>query len=133
MKKESDQQLEIYKLFVGSALAVTTQRQVLNAFFVTVNSGILGLAPPNGSIISIFVDFLVNIIWYLSIVSYKQLNKAKFEVIHKMEKELPFSPFKDEWELVEKDKRIDFTALEKWIPLGFWVFYTWCSHSNCFK
>lgn len=123
MKNESEQKLEIYKLFVASALAVTNQRLALHGFFATINSVILNLKTFSDSLIYFIVAVLINLLWCLLIVSYKELNTAKFKVINKMEEELPFSPFKKEWESVKENKRIDFTKLEQTIPLCFCITY----------
>ncbi|MEF8850946.1 MAG: hypothetical protein V5A28_00795 [Haloarculaceae archaeon] len=37
----------------------------------------------------------------MSIVSYKQLNKGKYEVISEMEDELPAEPFDREWVVLD--------------------------------
>ena len=61
--------------------------------------------------------------WCRLIRSYKDLNTAKFKVVHEMEKELPFTPFDAEWEAVGRGEKselyLPFTEVEMKIP---WVF-----------
>jgi hypothetical protein len=45
--------------------------------------------------------------WYRLVRSYKDLNSAKFKVIHEIEKSLPISPYDAEWEAVGSIGRIN--------------------------
>jgi hypothetical protein len=62
--------------------------------------------------------------WYGLVRSYKDLNTAKFKVIHEMEAKLPVAPYDSEWEKVGKGKNsklyLPFTHIEIYIP---WVFF----------
>lgn len=40
----------------------------------------------------------LSVLWEALITSYRNLNTAKFAVIHKIEKRLPISPYEAEWE-----------------------------------
>jgi hypothetical protein len=65
--------------------------------------------------------------------SYKDLNKAKFAVIHELENQLPVALFRHEWSVCghnrkKKDKPVEdmyvpLTHLERWIPWMFAVLY----------
>lgn len=61
--------------------------------------------------------------WYRLIQSYKQINSGKFKVIHKIEQNLPISPYDTEWEMLgrgEDPKRyLPFTHIEIFVP---WIF-----------
>lgn len=56
----------------------------------------------------------------MSIVSYKQLNKGKYEVISEMEDELPAEPFDREWVVLDEGENwrtyITHTRVERKIP-----------------
>lgn len=41
--------------------------------------------------------------WWLLLRSYRDLSKAKWDVIEKMEKQLPLQPFADEWMSLKQD------------------------------
>lgn len=121
--------LELYKLYLASAENISDRRQTANAFFVSLNTALISLI----SYLSLDVSesyWLVAIagtaisyMWYRLIRSYKDLNTAKFKVIHKMEKNLPMQPYEAEWEAVGRGKKpklyLPFTHVEIYIP---WVF-----------
>jgi hypothetical protein len=68
-------------------------------------------------------------IWWSLVDSYKDLNTAKFTVIHELERQLPVALFKHEWYVcghnknkADKDlasKYVPLTQLERWIPFAF--------------
>jgi hypothetical protein len=70
--------------------------------------------------------FLVSLTWFSLVLSYKNLNTAKFKVIHELESYLPAALFKYEWEACGGGKSkayIPITHLERWIPVTFAVVY----------
>ncbi len=139
-EKYQDHLLKQYELYLAGAEKISDRRESANRYFYTLNSGII-----------ISIGFLINsslnsefilvtllflgvlgltfsvIFWYL-INSYKQLNGAKFNVLYKMEKELPFQPYKDEWielgEGKDKSKYYPFSHIEKIIPIIFGIIYS---------
>ena len=70
---------------------------------------------------------LVSILWLRMVLSYRNLNTAKFLVIHGIERLLPLRPYDAEWELVGRGERRTFyfplTHIERLIPLGFVVLH----------
>ena len=62
-------------------------------------------------------------LWYRLIRSYRDLNTAKFKVIHEIEKRLPLSPYDAEWEAMGRGNNPmlykPFTHIETGVP---WVF-----------
>ena len=135
--------LEVYKLYVEMADRISTRRQSANSFFLTINSAIiavlgyvqfgvylgakLGVESSQTNdfywIISI-LGMVLCVIWFRLILSYKQLNTAKFKVVHLMEQHLPFAPYDAEWEAVDRGEDPTlykpFTHVETAIP---WVFF----------
>lgn len=122
--------LEQYKLFVDTSLDVTSKRLESNKFHLTLNSIVFGIASylttlNQYAVIILFsaTGVLISYIWRKNILAYKELNTAKFKVIHELETYLPASIFK--WE--EKHylrKYHGTTSTEKWYPLIFIVLYT---------
>lgn len=95
--------LEQYKLFVKTSLDVTTKRLESNRFHLTLNSIVFGIASYmtilNQYIVIILfsaVGILISYVWRKNILAYKELNKAKFKVIHELEAYLPACLFKCE-------------------------------------
>lgn len=130
----SDHALEQYKLYVEMADRISSRRQSTKTFFVTLNTVLISIAGYAKSAASVdsffylvtsFAGLLICYTWYRLVKSYKNLNSAKFKVVHAMEKEMPFNLFDAEWEAVGrgKDKILyhPFTELELKIP---WVFFS---------
>jgi hypothetical protein len=140
-EKYQDHLLEQYKLFVETSQHVSDRRQNANNYLLTLNS----------SLVTLFVAFLstfgvrrydvlipitgcvVCFVWYSLVDSYKDLNTAKFAVIHELENQLPVALFRHEWWVCghnrqKKDKPVEdmyvpLTHLERWIPVAFVILY----------
>lgn len=127
-------QLELYKLSVEMADRISSRRLTANSFFLTINTGIVAFA----GYLSLSHDkelavgqywfvamagIILCYMWYRLIRSYAGLNKAKFAVIHEMEKDLPYKIFDAEWLAVgegkDSSKYLPFTKIEMAVP---WVF-----------
>ena len=67
--------------------------------------------------------------WYRIIRSYRDLNSAKFKVIHEIEKRLPLRPYDAEWDAVGRGKDsklyLPFTRVEIAIPCVFGLVYAY--------
>jgi len=120
--------LEQYKLLVGSAEKISELRQKMNAFYLSINSLIIGLSgylSISATILGILgsvLGVLIAFIWGKNIESYRQLNSAKFKVITEMEEKLPFAMYKKEYFLINK-KHKTLTSVEKKIPWAFILLY----------
>lgn len=101
--------LDQYKLYVEMADRISQRRTAANSYFLTINSAILafvGYLPSKNS-----TDFLwliavaggtLTMLWYTIIASYRNLNTAKWAVVHEIEKRLPMSPYDAEWDAVQR-------------------------------
>ena len=104
--------LEQYKMMVASTEKVTDQRLKVNNLFFTMTSSILSVSFLIGksldfSILSIVAMFFLTLValfssiyWEKLINSYGMLNKGKFIVIDKLEKQLRTNMFEDEWKIL---------------------------------
>ncbi|WP_287963440.1 hypothetical protein [Alcanivorax sp.] len=130
--------IEQYKLYVETAEKNSSRRLTANSFFLTINTGLSALlgymtsfkemdlavaqlaVPIAGIILSYF--------WYRLIISYREMNRAKFKVIHEMENHLPFRAFVAEWEAVEHGenpkKYRPYTKIESAVPRVFIVVHS---------
>jgi hypothetical protein len=128
--------LEQYKIYLDMADKISERRHITNNFFLTLNTGIIsaigifGFFEKDKMTINKDYVFFLTIsllifcyVWYRLIRSYKDLNSAKFKVIHEIEKKLPIRPFDSEWEALGrgKDTRLylPFSKVEKFVPLIF--------------
>ena len=122
--------LDQYKLYVEMADRISQRRTAANSYFLTVNSAILGFVGYLTSKDS--TDYLwllavagttLALFWYSVIQSYKNLNTAKWSVVHEIEKRLPISPYDAEWEAVERGQNArlyrPISHIEGGVP---WVF-----------
>lgn len=110
--------LEQYKFYAQTSSDVSDRRLRTNRFYVSLLSGILVVFPftlelENPTPISLmmmftigFVGTVVAVVWFFNILSYKQLNSGKFEVIHDMEDSLPYPCYQQEWEILEEGKQV---------------------------
>ena len=111
--KYIDHFLEQYRIYLSIFNSTHDRSNKSNDFFLALNTAIIGALgyletkniPGNTSIIFLFAPFVgiaICYCWYQIISSYRYINKAKFKVIHRMEKNLPVSLFETEWELLGK-------------------------------
>ncbi|MBI5522878.1 MAG: hypothetical protein HY910_09630 [Desulfarculus sp.] len=131
--------LEQYKLFVEMADRVSARRAQANRYYIALTSALLAFMALVGSgklpelhspwiyRLVALVGMLLNAVWLLNIESFRQLNSGKFKVIHKLEQQLPFACYDEEWtELGRGDdtKRYrQLTRVEKFVPVLFTVPY----------
>ena len=135
--------LEQYKLYVEMADRVSQRRDQSNRFYVTIVSALAAIVviiarlgvPADGTevMLSASVAFVVaglfglalSVVWFFNIRSYRMLNRAKFKVINRMEKQLPFAAYKKEWKIARpaKGRRPYFqlTRVEQYVPVIFMV------------
>lgn len=131
--------IEQYKIYVELADRVSQRRiNARNTFFAITNTillsgfGILaslnieGLNSQMMILIGIF-GILYTISWRNTILSYRQLNMAKFRIIYEIEKHLPLRLFKAEWAImVEMGKASRYSLVlnvEQWAPIVFLIIY----------
>lgn len=132
-----DHYLEQYRIYVNIFNSTSDRRNKSNEFFLGLNAGIIAIlgyvqtkSIPHASIIFILVPFAGIAIchsWHRMICAYKQLNSAKFKVIHAVEQKLPIALFETEWRILgkgkDKSKYYPLSQIEKDIPLIFILLY----------
>ncbi len=129
--------LEQYKIYVEMADRISARRALSNAFFLTLNTGLLtGIGVVWRQVepksLLIFVLLIAGVIqastWFWMIRSYRQLNTAKYVVIGVMEERLPASPYwLAEWQALGEGKNRalywPLTQVEQVLPAIFVVLY----------
>lgn len=112
---------------VEMANAVSQRRDTMNNLFVTLNLAIVAAVSFIGgakTVALLVSGIIVCVVWIFFIRNFRELNRAKFEVINKLEQSLPVSAFSDEWQSLKKSKKyIEGTKLEKVLPYAFFVLY----------
>ena len=126
--------LEQYKLYVQSAENVSARRVQSSRYLLTLNAALValygfqsaGFGQSYWALVVPIVGMPVSLLWYLIIKSHADLNRVKFDVIHKFERHLPAAMYKYEWRLAEDGKGKSYravTAIEKWIPILFAILH----------
>jgi hypothetical protein len=131
--KYRDHLLEQYKLFVMTADRISERRVSANNYLLTVNAFLVtfyGIASGFDSRVGLLMipvaGILVCTIWVALLRSYRNLNTAKFKVIHELERRLPAAVFEREWEVAKRSRSRyykPFTHIEPGIPYVFASLY----------
>lgn len=131
--------LRQYELYVSMADKVSDRRSQANAFFLTLNTGVVVAAAgfidadyrPVRTLTIVALVALVgqSVAWFYTLRSYRQLNSAKFMVVGLLEKKLPARPYSDgEWAAIGKGKNPalywPLTKIETFVPLLFLLLYS---------
>ena len=101
---------EQYKMYVELTDRISQRRSIANSFYITANAALLTIASwfkdDFGYYIYLVsaIGVILALFWHFGIRSYSQLNKAKFKLIHEIERQLPLNLFAYEWELLGKGK-----------------------------
>ena len=129
--------LEIYRIHVEMVDRVSQRREGANRLFVTLLSAtmllIVAMLRFGSGMESIPIECIVSILtiavlclsisWAIVIRSYRQLNTGKFDVLHELEKQLPFAFYTLEWESLQKGKSPSrywkLTVVENALPVVF--------------
>jgi len=123
--------LDQYKLYVEMADRVSSRRLSTNSYFLSINSAILAFLGyvtsknSNEYLCLLGISGIpISILWFFSITSYRDLNTAKFKVIHQIEKQLPLSLYYAEWNAMGCGKNPalyrPLSHIERIVP---WVFF----------
>ena len=132
--------IDQYRLLVESSERVVARRQTANTFFLSINSALLivaGVLFREGEVLSIaggtvgaglsVMGLLICFVWWRMVTSFRQLNTAKFRIIHLLEEYLPAAVFNAEWVALGEGANPalyrPFTQLETWIPIGLMGLY----------
>ncbi len=145
-----------YKLYVEMADRISSRRLSANSFFLSINTALIAFTGylsniasnsylPSSLATTSIAGIILCYMWYRLIRSYKDLNTAKFKVIHKIETMLPYNPYDAEWievgEGKDKTKYLPFTNIEMGVPRVFLVMHAivlgsnipWGAVFNCVK
>lgn len=123
--------LEMWKVYLGMADHISDRRERANAFFVALHTGsiaVVGFLFEKQMfawivIVALFAGVPFSYLWYRLVRSYRDLNTAKFKIVHEIENLLPLKLFDGEWEAVGRGEDsklyLPFTHIELAVPLVF--------------
>ena len=130
--------LEQYKSYVETADRVSARRGLTNTFYLSINTvivtvvGILWRDRPSLEtwwlVLPALVAILQCVVWWMTLLSYRQLNVAKFDVIKLLEERLPAAPLTGaEWTRLTLNtdwrRYMPLTWVEQLVPALFAVIY----------
>lgn len=131
--------LQLYCFYAEQAVRVTEWRERANRFFVSIMSAglaVLGFLVQQDAAQQrhLFVRAAIGLagaviagLWFLTIRDFRRLNAAKFNVIHEMEKMLPYAPYTREWEFAKGGGLLQrywgISRVEQCIPFVFFLIY----------
>ncbi len=110
--------LDLYKTAVEMADRTSARRAGANSFFLTLTTGLAAVVgivssarPPRsqdtagsldafGLLAAAVAGAVLSLVWWLLLRYYRRLNRAKFDVIIKLEQRLPVQLFTDEWAIL---------------------------------
>jgi hypothetical protein len=136
-EKFQDHLLEQYKIYVEMTDRSSSRRNQVNNFYISMLSSLLAFIAlvtnkdivqfKNSNFQSIaflsvgVLGTILCLIWYINIQSYKHLGSSKFQVIHELEKQMPFPCYDKEWDFLKKDKQyrgyLTQTSVERSLPV----------------
>ena len=142
---------KLFELAVEMADRVSARRATANTLFVTLHTALvaaIGLVRPRrletvggsttsrlvednfGLVLTAVFGIVLAVTWFLLLKSYRDLNRAKFQVIDELEQDLPVPIFRREWDLLKKDpikplrkRYAELGLVEQVVPLAFIVIY----------
>ena len=132
-----DHYVDQYRIYMHVFNSPIDRRWRSNEFFLGINTaimGILGYLEAKGAITKPMIFLLVPFVgiaicycWYRIISSYRKLSRAKFQVIHQIEKKLPISLFETEWQILgagkDRSKYSPISLMERRLPIIFSILY----------
>lgn len=110
---------ELYKIAVEMADRISARRGLANSFYLTINTTVLGLLGTHVANWYLAIAGIVLCIsWWALLKSYRELNRAKFEIILAMEDRLPARLYGDEWARLRRERirfALNLAALRPWV------------------
>lgn len=95
---------ELYKLAVEMADRISARRALANSFFLSINTGVMALlGTQNVRWYLAAAGIVTCFTWWALLKSYRDLNRAKFEIILAMEVRLPAKVYGDEWARLRRE------------------------------
>lgn len=142
----SETTVEIYKMYVDTAEKAIERRLHTNKYYFSTVAAIFAAyayigegkakmlttrvastgeltQPPLDHILASTLPlllFIVSISWFMSVLSFRRLSVAKYEVIKAMEEHFPTKPFTSEWRAMQTTRaRTSHTIVELVLPVVF--------------
>jgi Na+-transporting methylmalonyl-CoA/oxaloacetate decarboxylase beta subunit len=126
---DDNKKIEIYGIYVQTITATEQRRQNASAIYFTLVSAAVAYWGVNQNIdplILLLPVVIGSLLWFLKLLHFRALARAKFNVIGEIEKDFSIKPFEIEWQKFKEDgnllTRFSLTRLEMAIPLIIFIF-----------
>lgn len=122
--------LNLYQVHANLTVMSELKRQQANQIYMAIVSAIIAACAVISSeqLSSFAIDamlalmILLNFAWVMTIQYHRRLSTSKFAMLLKLEKELPFQPFADEWKVFKnpatRPRAIELTKIERMVPIA---------------
>lgn len=123
---ENSENLELYRIMVGTVTANEQRRQQISSVFMTLVAAGFGAAGAIDNFDAVYATVpgaVVGIVWWLQVRYLKQLATAKFKIINRLESNFDYQPFSEEWQYTKSKKvssswfRPSLSRIEMTVPL----------------
>ncbi len=128
--------LELYKFYQATAEKVSDRRAQANSWMLSVNTALVGVYGYFDKVKGLAHDpvtvwvwgiplagLLICMAWLALLSSYRKLNKAKYQLLQDMEKDLSVALFTRERDIYKGLRRRSLTRIEVYVPWGFMALY----------
>lgn len=112
---------ELYKIVVDTISQNESKRLQANSTYLGI---VVALATVSASVrdinlnVILLLCLVVSLIWFLTIKFHRDLAKAKFEVLGKLEDGMVIRPFAEEWKIYKSHKyKLTLTQIELVVPV----------------
>jgi hypothetical protein len=121
--------IEQYKAKLTDLGNLGVRQTTMSTYYVTIISAFLGvlafkdrsLAQIDAAVIWAICapGILVSTLWFTGVGFFRNLFRAKLQMLEKIEKALPFETFREEFETMKKHGRQGWLSAERYVPLVF--------------
>ena len=128
--------LEQYKIMIQGIDYSSKWKYTVNSYFLTINTFLIaavGISISRDQLVAVelahkvipIIGIFVAIVWMFISQGYNDVLRAKFAILHCIEKKLPLALYKTEWEIIKSSYSNPMRArlTESLVPLIFLVFF----------
>lgn len=129
--------IKLYEIYLATAERVSDRRLSANSWMLSINTAIVAafgyavvnLSPATDIAQKIMVAMLpiagicACFMWHALLVSYRQLNSAKFKVLQEIEQSFEHKLFSLEEKYYQSAGRFALSTIERFVPLAFILVY----------
>lgn len=131
-EKKLAEVLTLYQIHANLVSMTELKRQQANQIYIAIVSALIAggtaITSTRAQLASQALDFfsvsvlVICMIWYLTMLYYRRLSRAKFEVLTSMEENFSIKPFCEEWKHFKnptlRPRAVELTKVEASVPIA---------------